>query len=60
MGKRASGRSRIRWDDYISDRFCSRLGVEPAKLSKITSYHEVFGILQVYTDPRIYPEKKLS
>jgi len=43
-GKRVSGLPRTRWRDYISDLAWSRLGVNPAELSEIAVYCEVFGL----------------
>ena len=51
-GKRASGLPRTRWRD-ISDLAWARLGADPAELSEIAVYCEVFG-------PATLPKEKLG
>ena len=59
-GKRPRGRPWTRWSDYISDLAWSRLGVEPAELSKIAVDCEVYRVLLGLLPPRLSPKEKLA
>jgi len=58
-GKRARGRPRTRWRDYISDVACYHLGVEPAELFEIAVDREMFRLLWLLFPQPSSEEKRL-